>query len=85
VQSALRNCGSLSFSADLARVSPNARTTCLEADAASLQSRQQILDEVATSHLWLAETLARRFLHRGEDEQDLLQVARTWLVEACRR
>jgi DNA-directed RNA polymerase specialized sigma subunit len=40
---------------------------------------------VATSHLWLAETLARRFLHRGEDEEDLLQVTCTWLVEASRR
>ena len=47
--------------------------------------RQQIRDEVATSHLWLAETLARQFLHRGEDEEDLLQVACTGLVEACRR
>jgi RNA polymerase sigma-B factor len=47
--------------------------------------RQQIFDEVVTSHLWLAETLSRRFLHRGEDEEDLLQVARTGLVEAAQR
>src|SRR5215213_2451543 len=47
--------------------------------------RQQIIDEVVTSHLWLAETLSRRFLHRGEDEEDLLQVARTGLVEAAQR
>ncbi|HZA31580.1 MAG TPA: sigma-70 family RNA polymerase sigma factor [Propionibacteriaceae bacterium] len=49
------------------------------------EERQQIFDEVVTSHLWLAETLSRRFLHRGEDEEDLLQVARTGLVEAAQR
>jgi RNA polymerase sigma-B factor len=49
------------------------------------EERQQIIDEVVTSHLWLAETLSRRFLHRGEDEEDLLQVARTGLVEAAQR
>jgi RNA polymerase sigma-B factor len=43
------------------------------------------LDEVVTTHLWLAETLARRFRYRGEDDQDLLQVARAGLVEASRR
>jgi RNA polymerase sigma-B factor len=49
------------------------------------EEHQRILDEVVTSHLWLAETLSRRFLHRGEDEEDLLQVARTGLVEAAQR
>jgi RNA polymerase sigma-B factor len=49
------------------------------------EERQHIFDEVVTSHLWLAETLSRRFLHRGEDEEDLLQVARTGLVEAAQR
>jgi len=57
----------------------------LEAETAGPARRQQILDEVVCSHLWLAETLARRFLHRGEDEEDLLQVACTGLVEACQR
>jgi RNA polymerase sigma-B factor len=57
----------------------------LEAQTVGPAKRQRILDEVITSHLWLAETLARRFLHRGEDEEDLLQVACTGLVEACRR
>ena len=40
---------------------------------------------MVTSHLWLAEKLARQFLHRGEDEEDLVQVAYTGLVEACLR
>src|SRR5829696_3640414 len=57
----------------------------LEAETAELARRQQIIDEVVCSHLWLAETLARRFLHRGEDEEDLVQVARTGLVEAAQR
>ena len=57
----------------------------LEAETAGAARRQKILDEVVIAHLWLAETLARRFSHRGEDEEDLLQVARTGLVEACQR
>src|SRR4051812_46034075 len=57
----------------------------VEAETAGPARRQQIIDEVVCSHLWLAETLARRFLHRGEDEEDLLQVACTGLVEACHR
>jgi RNA polymerase sigma-B factor len=57
----------------------------IKARAVGPEERQQILDEVVTSHLWLAETLSRRFLHRGEDEEDLLQVARTGLVEAAQR
>lgn len=56
-----------------------------KARQAGEEERQQIFDEVVTSHLWLAETLSRRFLHRGEDEEDLLQVARTGLVEAVQR
>jgi RNA polymerase sigma-B factor len=57
----------------------------IEAETASPAERRQIVDEVVTSHIWLAETLARRFSHRGEDEEDLLQVACTGLVEACQR
>jgi RNA polymerase sigma-B factor len=57
----------------------------IEAEKAGPARRQQILDEVVTSHLWLAEKLARHFLHRGEDEEDLIQVAYTGLVEACLR
>jgi RNA polymerase sigma-B factor len=57
----------------------------IEAETADCDERRRILDEVVTSHLWLAETLARRFAHRGEDEEDLLQVACTGLVEATHR
>ncbi len=55
------------------------------AQTAGPAERQRILDEVVTSHLWLAETLAHRFMHRGEDNEDLIQVACTGLVEASRR
>jgi RNA polymerase sigma-B factor len=55
------------------------------AQTAGPAKRQRILDEVVISHLWLAETLAHRFMHRGEDNEDLMQVACTGLVEACRR
>ena len=61
------------------------RASLIEAQTAGPARRQQILDEVVTSHLWLAEKLARQFLHRGEDEEDLVQVAYTGLVEACLR
>ena len=61
------------------------RELLIEAETAGPVRRQQILDEVVTSHLWLAEKLARHFLHRGEDEEDLIQVAYTGLVEACLR
>jgi RNA polymerase sigma-B factor len=57
----------------------------IEAETASPAERQRILNEVITSHMWLAVTLARRFLCRGEDEEDLLQVACIGLVEACHR
>jgi len=54
----------------------------LEAETADSATREQILDEVVMSHFVLAEALARRFLHRGEEEENLLQVACTGLVEA---
>jgi RNA polymerase sigma-B factor len=57
----------------------------IHAQTANGAERQRILDEVVTSHLWLAQTLARRFTHRGEDDEDLLQVACTGLVQASQR
>jgi len=47
--------------------------------------RRALLDEVVVAHLWLADSVARKFQHRGEDPDDLRQVARAGLVEACRR
>lgn len=36
-------------------------------------------------HLWLADAIARRFRGRGEDDEDLQQVARCALLEAAHR
>src|SRR4029450_12030346 len=57
------------------------RALLLEAQTAGPLRRQQILDEVVTSYLWLAEKLARQFLHRGEDEEDLVPGGDTRPVE----
>jgi RNA polymerase sigma-B factor len=56
-----------------------------EARTADPERRQEIYDEVVSTHLWLAESLSRKLWHPGEDREDLLQVACTGLVEACIR
>lgn len=48
-------------------------------------TRQSLFDDVVVSHLWLADSVARRFRDRGEDSEDLRQIARSGLVEACAR
>jgi RNA polymerase sigma-B factor len=40
---------------------------------------------LATEHLWLADAIARRYRGRGEDADDLQQVARCGLLEAAAR
>src|SRR5215204_4082853 len=47
--------------------------------------RDRIHEQVVNSHLWLADSLARRFRRPSEDIEDLQQVARTGLVQAVRR
>jgi RNA polymerase sigma-B factor len=49
------------------------------------ETRQALVEEVVVSHLWLADSVARRFRDRGEDADDLRQIARSGLVEACAR
>lgn len=49
------------------------------------ETRHVVLDEIVTAHLWLADSVARRFRDRGEDADDLRQIARAGLVEACTR
>lgn len=51
---------------------------------ATPEQRREIRDEVVTLHLWLAASATRRFGYRGEYD-DLLQVARSGLVEAFDR
>ena len=48
-------------------------------------TRQALVEEVVVTHLWLADSVARRFRDRGEDSEDLRQIARSGLVEACAR
>jgi RNA polymerase sigma-B factor len=57
----------------------------VRAQTADPVERQLIIDQVVVSHLWLAESVSRRFLRRGEDPEDLVQVARAALVEAGQR
>lgn len=47
--------------------------------------RRSLVEEVVVSHLWLADSVARRFRDRGEEFEDLRQIARSGLVEACAR
>ncbi len=62
------------------------RTHSLLRQAAAVpRCRSTNHDAVVTDHLWLADVLARRFHHRGEDPEDVLQVARIGLVEAVQR
>jgi RNA polymerase sigma-B factor len=56
-----------------------------EARDADDATRQQLFEDVVVSHLWLADSVARRFRDRGEDLDDLRQIARSGLVEACAR
>ena len=64
-----------------------ARTLTLlrEAREAAPERRRVLVDEVVTTHLWLADAVARRFRDRGEEADDLRQIARAGLVEACLR
>ncbi|HEY0238545.1 MAG TPA: sigma-70 family RNA polymerase sigma factor [Friedmanniella sp.] len=48
-------------------------------------TRRSLVEDVVVSHLWLADSVARRFRDRGEDAEDLRQIARAGLVEACTR
>jgi RNA polymerase sigma-B factor len=65
---------------------PEAATQLLrQAQYAAPDERARLHNEVVTSHVWLADSLARRFLHRGEDAEDLQQVARFGLVQAVQR
>lgn len=53
--------------------------------ACSPEQRPDLLDEIVLLNLPLADSLARRFRHRGEEDDDLMQVARSGLAEAAQR
>lgn len=54
-------------------------------DNSQQDNSQQDRDELVLQHLWLSDTIARRFRGRGEDDDDLQQVARCALLEAANR
>jgi len=51
---------------------------------ASAAERRRLEDEIVRRHLPLARSLARRYLDRGADADDLIQVANLALVKAMR-
>jgi len=57
----------------------------LEAQRRTGEERIAILNRVVERHLGLADALANRYWHNGQDRDDLVQVARAGLVEAARR
>lgn len=57
----------------------------LEAQSRTGAERFAILNRVVERHLGLADALANRYWHSGQDREDLVQVARAGLVEAARR
>jgi RNA polymerase sigma-B factor len=62
---------------------PGSASDANESDRAALDPDAR--DELITSHLGLAQQLARRFLHRGEPLEDLVQVASVALVKSVDR
>jgi RNA polymerase sigma-B factor len=55
------------------------------AQSCDSEERDRIHDQVVNNHLWLADSLARRFRRPSEEIEDLQQVARTGLVQAVQR
>lgn len=49
------------------------------------EERRRLIDEVVLCHLWLAESIARRYSNRGIERDDLVQVASLGLVNAAQR
>jgi len=61
------------------------RSQTIRAGDADPEERRSIHGSVTLAHLWLADSVARRFIGKGEDLDDLQQVARAALVEAVGR
>ena len=71
--------------ADRQRLADQTHALLLELPGADPRRRSDLVDDVVTSHLWLAEALARRITSYSGDREDLAQVACLGLVEACLR
>lgn len=70
---------------DQQQLSDRTRALLVEMAEAEPSRRRDLVEEVVTSHLWLAEALARRITGHPGDREDLAQVACLGLVEACLR
>ena len=75
----------LSSCADRDRLDEDSRQTLRLAREADPCERTLLQDQVVRNHLWLADSLARRYRRGCEDLDDLIQVARSGLVQAVRR
>ena len=75
----------LSLASDREPTAEAATELLRRAREAAPVEKARLQNEVMTSHVWLADSLARRFHHRGEDAEDLQQVARFGLVQAVQR
>jgi RNA polymerase sigma-B factor len=67
------------------RLDEGARQALRAARTAGSCERMLLQDQVVRDHLWLADSLARRYRRGREDPEDLQQVARAGLVQAVRR
>ncbi len=70
---------------DHSELDDHVRQLLRDAAQAGPSAVEDARDQVVVSYLWLADGIARKFGHRGEDADDLQQIARTALVEAIRR
>jgi RNA polymerase sigma-B factor len=75
----------LSVAADRQLTADTANELLRQARDAPEEQKAKLQHDVVTSHVWLADSLARRFHHRGEEPDDLQQVARFGLVQAVQR
>lgn len=66
-------------------IQPVIRPEATEPVSAASGSPEARRTELVLDHLWLSDAIARRFRGRGEDDEDLQQVARCALLEAARR
>lgn len=69
----------------LSEATAETRDLLLAAQTVEGAERQALLNAVVVRHLGLADALAARYWHSGQDREDLTQVARAGLVEAARR
>src|SRR3954453_1965459 len=75
----------LDLAADRELTADTANELLRQARHAPEEKKAELQSDVVTSHVWLADSLARRFNHPGGAADDLQQVARFGLVQAVQR